>query len=72
MSVANSHVGRDFGHAANDFSVGIALMLDGGARLIRIESIRPISRIVVASLFARLAFSLVYARRHPHIGIRPF
>ncbi|VWC04044.1 hypothetical protein BPS26883_05046 [Burkholderia pseudomultivorans] len=72
MSFADSLADRDFGDAANDFYPGVALMLVGGTLLIRIERTRPIARIVVASLFALLAFSLVYACMHPRIGIRPF
>ncbi|KWF02632.1 hypothetical protein [Burkholderia pseudomultivorans] len=72
MSFADSLADRDFGDAANDFYIGVALMLVGGTLFIPIERTRPIARIVVAALFALLAFSLVYACMHPRIGIRPF
>ncbi|VWC82866.1 hypothetical protein [Burkholderia lata] len=72
MSFADSLAERDLGDFANDFYVGVALLLVGGTLFIRIERTRTVARIVTSLLLTLLAFSLVYACLNPRIGIRPF
>ncbi|MBN3773903.1 MULTISPECIES: hypothetical protein [Burkholderia] len=72
MSFVDSLVEHNLGDFANNFYVGVALMLVGGTLLIRVERTRTVARIVTSLLFALLTFSLVYACLNPRIGTLPF
>lgn len=57
---------------ANDFFIGIALLLLGSMLFTKVEKVSRAARVVAGVLFLFVAACLVYACFTPQIGVRPF